>query len=132
MLKLTLCFSPLLLVGFLMQDATPAPPPIPPEAKALVSPITPTPASLDRARKIYAYDCALCHGAAGKGDGAMAADLKFTMKDYTDPNTLKDSTDGELFYIITNGRGNMPPEGDRQKPEVIWNLVALTRTFARK
>jgi rhodanese-related sulfurtransferase len=33
-------------------------------------------------------------------------------------------TDGELFYIITNGRGKMTgAEDDRTKEEVRWNLV---------
>ena len=42
-------------------------------------------------------------------------------------------TDGELFYIIQKGKGdNMPPEGDREKPDGIWNMVTLVRSFAKK
>ena len=42
-------------------------------------------------------------------------------------------TDGELFYIIQKGKGDiMPPEGDRQKPDAIWNMVTLVRSFAKK
>jgi hypothetical protein len=26
----------------------------------------------------------------------------------------------------------MPPEGDRAKPDDIWNMVALVRSFAKK
>ena len=65
-----------------------------------------------------------------KGD--LVADLKLVMKDQTDPAALKDLTDGELFYIIKNGRGKMPGEGDRAKPDDIWNLVILVRSFSKK
>jgi hypothetical protein len=26
----------------------------------------------------------------------------------------------------------MPPEGDREKPDAIWNMVTLVRSFAKK
>jgi mono/diheme cytochrome c family protein len=81
---------------------------------------------------MYGYDCAMCHGANGNGKGDVVADLKLTLKDYTDPAALKDLSDGELFYIIKNGKGQMPPEGDRAKPEDLWNMVILVRSFAKK
>jgi mono/diheme cytochrome c family protein len=112
--------------------APPAPSTIPPEAAHMVNPVKPTPESQARAKKMYGYDCALCHGANGKGKGDVVADLKLTLKDYTDPAALKDMSDGELFYIIKNGKGQMPPEGDRAKPEDLWNMVILVRSFAKK
>jgi len=99
----------------------------------MVNPFKPTPESLAHAKKIYGYDCAFCHGANGDGKGEAVADMKLTMKDFTDPTTLKDMTDGELFYIIRNGKGQMPPEEEaRAKPEDVWNMVVLVRSFARK
>jgi len=112
--------------------APPAPSTIPPEAAHMVNPVKPTPESQARAKKMYGYDCALCHGANGNGKGDVVADLKLTLKDYTDPAALKDMSDGELFYIIKNGKGQMPPEGDRAKPEDLWNMVILVRSFAKK
>jgi hypothetical protein len=41
-------------------------------------------------------------------------------------------TDGELFYIIQKGKGEMPGEGDREKPEALWNMVTLVRSFSKK
>jgi mono/diheme cytochrome c family protein len=98
----------------------------------MVNPVKPTPDSQARAKKIYGYDCALCHGANGNGKGDVVADLKLTLKDYTDPAALKDLSDGEIFYIIKNGKGQMPPEGDRAKPEELWNMVILVRSFSKK
>lgn len=110
--------------------ATPAP--IPPEAVALVNPVKPTPASQAFAKKMYGYDCAMCHGTTGDGKGDLAADIKPPLKDFTDPASLKDRTDGELFYIIQNGRGTMQGEGERLKTDAVWNMVLLVRSFAKK
>jgi hypothetical protein len=61
----------------------------------------------------------------------VVADMKLTMRDYTDPTALKDLTDGELFYIIRNGKGQMPSEEvARATQEDVWNMVVLVRSFA--
>jgi mono/diheme cytochrome c family protein len=109
-----------------------APSVIPAEAARMVNPVKPTPESQARARKVYGYDCALCHGANGNGKGDVVGDMKLVLKDYTDPAALKDLSDGELFYIIKNGKGQMPPEGDRAKPDDLWNMVILVRSFSKK
>jgi mono/diheme cytochrome c family protein len=41
-------------------------------------------------------------------------------------------SDGEIFYIIKNGKGQMSGEGDRAKPDDIWNLVIYVRSLAKK
>jgi len=106
---------------------------VPPEIASQTNPVKPTPEGLAQAKKMYSFDCAMCHGANGDGKGDMAVESKFVMKDWQDPAALKDLSDGELFYIIQKGKGdNMPPEGDRQKPDGIWNMVTLVRSFARK
>jgi len=94
------------------------------------NPIKATPESLESGKKIYSYDCASCHGATGDGKTAVAADLK--LPDLTDPATLKDRTDGEVFYVIKNGRGDMPAEGNRVKTDQLWDLVNYTRSLAKK
>ncbi len=115
------------------QPATPAAQStIPPEAVHMVNPVKPTPESQAHAKKMYGYDCAMCHGESGDGKGDLAVEQKITTKNFTDPAALKDMTDGELYYIIKNGKGQMPGEGDRAKPDDVWNMVILVRSFARK
>jgi mono/diheme cytochrome c family protein len=106
---------------------------IPPDIAAQANPVKATPEGLAKAKKMYGYDCAMCHGAGGDGKGDLAVESKFAMKDWQDPGSIKDMTDGELFYIIQKGKGdNMPSEGDRQKPDEIWNMVTLVRSFSKK
>jgi mono/diheme cytochrome c family protein len=49
-----------------------------------------------------------------------------------DPATLQGMSDGQIFYIIEHGKGQMPPEGERGKPDDLWNLVALVKSFSAK
>jgi mono/diheme cytochrome c family protein len=112
--------------------ATPVASTIPADAAHLVNPIKPTAEAQVRAKKVYGYDCAMCHGPNGNGKGDLAAEMKPPLKDYTDPAALKDMSDGELFYIIKNGKGQMPSEGDRAKTDDLWNMVVLVRSFAKK
>ena len=105
---------------------------IPPEDAAKPNPAKPTPESLAKGKKMYGYDCAMCHGKDGDGKGDMASDIK-NVTDFTDPDALKNRTDGELFYITRNGKGDSrPPEGDRAKNEDIWNMVNYIRSFKKK
>lgn len=135
MLKPALSLSLLLLtIALRQQPAADAPKPadaaIPAADAAKVNPVKPTPASLAQARKMYGYDCAMCHGATGNGKGDISAGMN--LKDYTDPAALRGLTDGELYYIILNGRGQMPGEAGRQNPQQIWNMVTLVRSFSQK
>jgi mono/diheme cytochrome c family protein len=105
---------------------------IPLQAAHQENPVKASPESLARGKKQYGYDCAMCHGKDGAGKGDVAADMKLAMHDETDPATLKARTDGELFYIIKNGKDQMPAEGDRVKVEMVWDMVNYVRSFAKK
>ncbi|HEX3322972.1 MAG TPA: cytochrome c [Terriglobales bacterium] len=136
----------LVVLGLLMssipawlQETQPAPshrPPaeykIPADAAKQTNPVKPTSESLAKAKRTYNIDCAMCHGKEGDGKGDVGADMKLKVSDFTNPATLKDYTDGEIFHIIKNGAVNMPPEGDRVKAEELWNLVNYVRSFAKK
>lgn len=105
---------------------------IPVEATRQANPVKPGPESIARAKKWWTLDCAMCHGADGNGKGETAKEMKLTLVDFTDPATLKDRTDGDIFYIIKNGHNDMPPEGPRIKSEENWDLVNYVRSLAKK
>ena len=109
--------------------AAPSESKVPPEAANRSNPVKPSPESLARGKKIYGYDCAVCHGTDGDGKGDMT-DMK-RIPDFTDAEAMKDRKDGEWFYIIQKGKGEMPSEGDRAKSEDTWNLVNYVRSFGK-
>jgi cytochrome c5 len=96
------------------------------------NPVKPTPEGLAAARKVYGYDCAMCHGTKGDGKGDVVESMKLTMHDWADPASLAGMTDGEMFYIITKGKGKMMGEGDRANESMRWNLVNLVRSYSKK
>lgn len=97
---------------------------------ARVNPVKSSPEGLAEARKVFGYDCEMCHGAKGDGKGDVVESMKLTMRDWRDPATLAKLSDGEIFYIITKGKGKMMAEGDRVPEKVRWNLVNLVRAMA--
>ncbi len=105
---------------------------ITPEDIARVNPLKSTPAGLAEAKRAYGYDCEMCHGPQGDGKGEVVESMKLTMRDWRDPASLAGKTDGEIFYIITKGKGKMMGEGDRQPEKLRWNLVLLVRAMAAK
>ncbi len=142
MLKAFLMFSVLLFLEFSAPaqqaqkpEAQPAQPSteykIPVEAVRKVNPIKPTAESVARGKRLYGYDCAMCHGNNGDGKGELAKDMKPEVPDFRDPAVLKEKTDGELFYIMKNGTGQMPQE-NRGNDNALWDLVNYIRSFATK
>ena len=96
------------------------------------NPVKPTPEGMAAAKKIYGFDCAMCHGSAGDGKGDVAASMNLTMKDWRDPGVLVGMSDGEVYDIIVKGKDKMIGEGDRLPPEKAWNMVNYVRSFAKK
>ena len=128
----------LLLTPVLMSQQAPSQPKvttysaIPVEATRQPNPVKATPESIARAKRWWNMDCVMCHGKEGNGKGETAQEMKLNIVDFTDPATLKDRTDGEIFYIIKNGHQDMPPEGPRVKTEENWDLVNYVRSLAKK
>lgn len=104
---------------------------IPAEEAKRTNPVKPTPESLAESRRLYGYDCAMCHGKTGDGKGDLAADMKLTLRDWRDPATLAGMADGEIFYVIRKGKGKMTGEEDRLKNNQIWGLVNVVRSFVK-
>jgi mono/diheme cytochrome c family protein len=107
-------------------------PKLTPEDVAKKNPVLPTPEGLAEVRKLFGYNCAMCHGKDGDGKGDLAVELKLELHDWHDASSIEKMTDGELFWIISNGKGKMPGEGDRTAEKVRWNFVNLVRSFGKK
>jgi cytochrome c5 len=105
---------------------------IPPEEAARKNPVPSTPEGLAEARRFYKYQCTMCHGENGDGKGDLVETMKLKMNDWRNASSMEGRTDGELFYILTNGRGAMVGEGDRTKEVIRWNLINLVRSFSKK
>ena len=95
------------------------------------NPIKPTPENLADAKKLFGYDCAMCHGVAGDGKGDLAASMGLKMNGWQESSKLAALSDVEMFDLIVKGKGRMVGEGDRYPAEMVWKLVNYVRTFAK-
>jgi putative copper resistance protein D len=89
-----------------------------------------TPESIQRGRALFAAHCAVCHGAAGRGDGPGAVGLIQRPADLSASHTA-DHTPGDIFWWLTHGLGlAMPAFGDQLSAEERWHLVNFVRTLS--
>ena len=141
MCRTVLVLSTILLVSYGVANPEPNPtqekpgtaePKITPEDSAKKNPVPPTAEGLAQARKTFGYTCAMCHGKSGDGKGDLAVEMKLELHDWRDASSIEKMTDGELFWIISNGKGKMPGEGDRTPEKARWNFVNLVRSFAKQ
>jgi mono/diheme cytochrome c family protein len=85
-----------------------------------------------RAKKVYNMDCAICHGDNGNGQTDLAKSMDLKLDDWTDPKSLSDKQDAELFKLIREGKDKMPPEdAGRAKDDDIKALVVYIRDFSK-
>ena len=100
----------------------------------------PLPASrenIDAGEWLYQTDaeptaCKVCHGENGNGMGMMAQGLASMPRNFTCAETMKEVTDGQMFWSIKNGSptGGMPPYKFLQENQ-IWQLIHYLRRFAQ-
>jgi mono/diheme cytochrome c family protein len=117
--------------------AEPAKPIAPAESTKSVAgekknPVAATPEGLAASKKMFGYDCSMCHGATGDGKGEMVESMKLTMKDWRSPATLSGMTDAQIYELIVKGKGQMTGEGDRLPPNDVWKMVNYVRSLAKK
>src|SRR5690349_3258040 len=96
---------------------------------ALVNPTPPDSASLANGRKYYVINCSVCHGMAGKGDGTAVKYGVFPFPLNAGPALSR--SDGYIFGMIRNGRGNMPPY-NRIEEKDRWDIVNYLRGLQGK
>ena len=103
----------------------------PDDARKVHNPVKSTPDSLAAAAQLYKINCAGCHGPKGDGNGPAAEGLPRKPANFTDVKMMKEATDGELFWKMSNGRPPMPAWEILSETQR-WQLVNYVRTFASK
>jgi mono/diheme cytochrome c family protein len=102
--------------------------PLPATIDSMSSLVNPTPAdarSLRNGRMYYQINCAVCHGEAGKGDGAILAAKAMFPPPLVGPSA-EGRSDGYIWGIIRNGRGLMPSYNRIEELDR-WDVVNYVR-----
>lgn len=85
-------------------------------------------ADLARGAYVYATFCQTCHGLNGDGDGPV------TKRGVPPPPSIKTDKvrklkDGDIYYLISNGVGNMPPYKTQIKRNDRWLVTHFIKTL---
>jgi putative copper resistance protein D len=88
-------------------------------------------ASVFRGAAVYAENCALCHGATGRGDGPAATRLPIRPADLTEAHLFAHSP-GDLFWWVSHGmdEGVMPGFAGVLNPNQRWDVINFIRARA--
>ena len=106
----------------------------------LAAPENPVPAdetSISRGQELFALNCAMCHGAEGRGNGVVGAALVNRPTDLAGERVLSMS-DGDIFLTISNGipdkppAWRMPPLNENLTVRERWDLVNFVREVLQK
>ena len=83
-------------------------------------------------RDVQPTACKVCHGTGGNGMGMMAPGLNPGPRNFTCKQTMKDVTDGQMYWIIKNGsQGTGMPAFADLPDEVIWKIVHYIRSLEK-
>lgn len=105
---------------------------VPPEEAKRANPVKADASSIAEGKRLFGSQCAMCHGKVGDGRGELADTMELKLRDYRDPVALKNLTDGELFYIVSQGKGKMPDQSERLSANQRWKLINYIRSLAKK
>jgi mono/diheme cytochrome c family protein len=103
----------------------------PETARDLKNPFKNDSAAATKGRQLYKLYCWQCHGENGYGDGAAGGALGQQPANFHS-GRVRRQADGELFWKLSNGKGNMPPFKESLKEEERWQLVTYIRKMANR
>lgn len=103
----------------------------PEDAAGKENPVELTAEALAGAAETFREKCTICHGAAGRGDGALSDSLNPKPTDLTGELT-RSHPDGDLFYKISKGKGAMPAWDITLSEEERWGLVNFIRRLSEE
>jgi len=96
----------------------------------LINPVSPTPESIMKGKKVYTIFCQGCHGVSGDGNGPLFESGLYPLppRDLTDKVSM-DLKEGEIFHSITIGFGSMGAHGSQIKTADRWELINYLRSL---
>ena len=100
----------------------------PSEADEIPNPIEYTESSIAQGSKLYDARCVGCHGTNGKGDGPFAKNLDPKPANLVE--RLKDHSEGDFFWKISNGRGPMPGFKNQLSEKKIWDVINYIKSLS--
>jgi len=86
--------------------------------------------SISRGQESYLDLCSNCHGDDTRGGDSEKWKGKMTPPDLV--QRLKNHSDGDFFWKIQKGRGDMPSFKEDIEPDEIWDMINFIKSLSQK
>jgi mono/diheme cytochrome c family protein len=93
------------------------------------NPLPVTAELIKRGQQRFQINCSPCHGATAEGTGITKKIGAMAVVANLHDKRIVELPDGELFYVITNGRNLMGAYGDTVSVEDRWAIIAYLRAL---
>ena len=101
------------------------------ELAALIkNPLATTEEVLKEGKDLYTQYCNHCHGEKGMGDGLVGIAYKGVTA--YNSRAVKNRSEGEIFHVITHGKGRMWAHGSQVSIENRWKIVKYVQTLQKQ
>ena len=101
------------------------------ELAALIkNPLASTEEVLKEGKVLYTRYCIHCHGEKGMGDGLVGIAYKGVTA--YNSRAVKNRSEGEIFHVITHGKGRMWAHGSQVSIENRWKIVKYVQTLQKQ
>lgn len=94
----------------------------------LHSPLAKSEATIAEGKVLYTNYCSHCHGASGKGDGAVALNNGPIPPAYSS-DLLKNLPEGKMYHSITYGKNMMGSHASQLTPTQRWKIIMYVQTL---
>ena len=87
--------------------------------------------SIKRGKVLFAKNCAKCHGLSGNGYGVVAHGFTTWPRQLWVWYKADSTADSYLYWIIENGKSDMPPWGLILTEDERWDLINYIKTIKK-
>jgi|TARA_B100000959_G_scaffold15503_1_gene15165 mono/diheme cytochrome c family protein len=99
-------------------------------AAFIKNPLASTEEVLKEGKVLYTRYCIHCHGEKGMGDGLVGIAYKGVTA--YNSRAVKNKSEGEIFHVITHGKGRMWAHGSQVSIENRWKIVKYVQTLQKQ
>lgn len=100
------------------------------QARSLANPLARDVQTLALGKQKYADRCAVCHGALADGTGSLTAAYGAKPANLQS-SQFRDYTDGQIYWVISNGKNAMPSHAADLSEDQRWAVVHYVRALQR-
>ncbi|HUU40853.1 MAG TPA: c-type cytochrome [Desulfatiglandales bacterium] len=100
----------------------------PKEAAMEKNPVKMDPDSIQLGQKSFSENCAYCHGDNAEGNKSKSIGHETNPQNLKE--TIKSHSDGDFFWKIQNGKGEMPSFKDELNANEIWSIINYLKSLS--